>query len=83
MITSVRLPEEIEKKLEMLVEITGKKKSSFIIEALRDHLDDLEDYYIAADRFRNYDETECVTLAEMKKLYDMEDWVWKGSGKRI
>ena len=42
MITSVRLPEEIEKKLEMLVEMTGKKKSSFIIEALRDHLDDLE-----------------------------------------
>jgi RHH-type rel operon transcriptional repressor/antitoxin RelB len=73
MLTSVRIPDEMEQKLTMLVELTGKKKSSFIIEALKEYLEDLEDYYIAAERLRNLDETENVSLAEMMKRYEMDN----------
>lgn len=73
MITSIRIPDDMEQKLDQLVELTGKKKSTFIIEALRDYIDDLDDYYLSANRMRDYDETESVSLAEMMKQYDMEN----------
>jgi predicted DNA-binding protein len=73
MTTSVRLPEDLEKKLKALSALTGKKKSSFIIEALTDYLDDMGDYYSVAERMKNYDPTENVSLQKLKDLYDVED----------
>jgi RHH-type rel operon transcriptional repressor/antitoxin RelB len=73
MTTSIRLPEELEKKLTALSTLTGKTKSSFIIEALNDYIDDMEDYYVVAQRMRNYDPTENISLEKLKALYDVED----------
>ncbi|MFO1048595.1 MAG: type II toxin-antitoxin system RelE/ParE family toxin [Geminicoccaceae bacterium] len=47
---AVRLPEEIEARLTALAERTGRSKSFYVREAVREHLDDLEDYYLAVQR---------------------------------
>jgi len=44
---AVRLPEELERRLEALAKATGRTKSYYAREAIQEHLDDLEDIYIA------------------------------------
>jgi len=46
---SIRLPEDIDKRLDFLARQTGRTKAFFILEALAGRIDDLEDYYLAAD----------------------------------
>jgi len=45
--TSVRLPEDAEKRLDILAATTGRSKAFYIREAILEHLDDLEDLYLA------------------------------------
>jgi RHH-type rel operon transcriptional repressor/antitoxin RelB len=73
MSTSIRLPKDLELKLSALVKVTGKTKSRFIIEALTEHIADLEDYLVAAKRMRDYDPSESVSLKDLKARYEMED----------
>ncbi len=47
MSTSVRLSEEMENRLSQLSERTGRSKAYYIREAISEHLDDLEDVYLA------------------------------------
>jgi len=47
---AVRLPEEIEKRLAALAEATGRTKTFYVREAILEHLDDLEDLYLAEQR---------------------------------
>jgi RHH-type transcriptional regulator, rel operon repressor / antitoxin RelB len=44
---AIRLPEKIEKRLEKLAQRTGRTKTFYVREALLEHLDDLEDLYLA------------------------------------
>jgi RHH-type transcriptional regulator, rel operon repressor / antitoxin RelB len=46
--TSVRLPEEIERRLDALAEKTGRTKAFYIHEMILTHVDEMEDYYLAA-----------------------------------
>ena len=48
--TSLRLPDDIGKRLTELSKRTGRSKTYYILEAIREHLDDLEDLYIAERR---------------------------------
>jgi RHH-type rel operon transcriptional repressor/antitoxin RelB len=50
---AVRLPAEIEKRLDRLAKRTGRTKSYYVREALLSHLDDLEDIYIAEKRLED------------------------------
>jgi RHH-type transcriptional regulator, rel operon repressor / antitoxin RelB len=44
---AIRLPETIEKRLERLAKRTGRTKTYHAREAILQHLDDLEDIYLA------------------------------------
>ncbi len=44
---AVRLPENLEHRLEALAKATGRTKSYYAREAIKEHLDDLEDIYLA------------------------------------
>ncbi|MEH6643717.1 DUF6290 family protein [Vreelandella glaciei] len=44
---ALRLPTEIEERLEALAKATGRTKSFYAREAILEHLDDLEDIYLA------------------------------------
>lgn len=45
--TSVRLPDEIDARLDELARETGRSKDFYIIKALEEYLEDLEDLYLA------------------------------------
>jgi RHH-type rel operon transcriptional repressor/antitoxin RelB len=47
---SLRLPDEVSQRLDHLAELTGRSKTFYMIEAIREHLDDLEDLYLAEQR---------------------------------
>jgi RHH-type transcriptional regulator, rel operon repressor / antitoxin RelB len=47
---AVRLPQSIEKRLEKLARRTGRTKTYYVREAILEHLDDLEDLYLAERR---------------------------------
>lgn len=47
--TSIRLPEEVEKRLNFLASQTGRTKAYYLREIIERGIDDMEDYYLAAD----------------------------------
>jgi len=48
---AIRIPEEIEQRLENLAKRTGRTKTFYAREAILTHLEDLEDYYLAAETY--------------------------------
>lgn len=44
---AIRLPAEIESRLEALAQATGRTKTFYAREAILEHLEDLEDRYLA------------------------------------
>ena len=67
---SVRLPEEMEKRIERLAKSTRRPKSFFIKEALSNYLDDMEDYYEVLKR-KNDKERNLITLEELEKALEL------------
>ncbi len=49
---AIRLDSEIEKRLELLAKKTGRTKTFYVREAIVEHIDDLEDIYLATQRLR-------------------------------
>jgi len=47
---AIRLPPEIEARLEKLAKATGRSKTYYAREAIEEHLADLEDIYLAEKR---------------------------------
>jgi RHH-type transcriptional regulator, rel operon repressor / antitoxin RelB len=47
---ALRLPPEIEKRLDTLAKKTGRTKSFYAREAILRHIEDLEDYHLARRR---------------------------------
>lgn len=68
---SVRLPKELEKKLERLSKITKRSKSFFVKEALENQLEDLEDFYAALDRMSKSN-SKYYTTEEIEKSLNYE-----------
>ncbi len=50
---AVRLQPDIEKRFERLAKKTGRTKTFYAREAILQHLEDLEDYYLAASAAKN------------------------------
>ena len=46
----IRLPEEIETRLTELASRTGRTKTFYVKEAILEHLDEMEDKYLATSR---------------------------------
>ena len=44
---SIRLDEHLEARLERLARLTGRSKSFYVRQAIEDHIEDLEDAYLA------------------------------------
>jgi RHH-type rel operon transcriptional repressor/antitoxin RelB len=71
---AIRLPESIEKRLEKLARRTGRTKTFYVREAILEHLDDLEDLYLAEhtlERIRSGDE-QTIPLGDALKRHDLE-----------
>jgi len=44
---SIRLDDALESRLERLARLTGRSKSFYVKQAIEDHIEDLEDLYLA------------------------------------
>jgi len=51
-VLAIRLDPEIENRLALLAKKTGRTKTFYAREAILEHLDDLEDGYLALERLR-------------------------------
>ena len=71
---SLRLPDEVSRRLQQLADRTGRSKTFYMIEAIQEHLDDLEDLYLAEQRLIDLraGESETVPLDELMKRYGMD-----------
>ncbi|EFG2885881.1 TraY domain-containing protein [Escherichia coli] len=67
---ALRLPADIEKRLDDLARKTGRSKSFYAREAILEHLDDLEDMYLAQQRLN--DNPEFVELEEVMERYGVD-----------
>jgi RHH-type rel operon transcriptional repressor/antitoxin RelB len=65
-VLAVRLDPEIEKRLEALAERTGRTKTFYARRAIEAHLEDLEDFYLAEERMKDFREEEAIPLAQLK-----------------
>ena len=72
---AIRLPEGIEERLDILAKATGRTKTFYVREAILQHLDDLEDIYLAEKRYGAVlsGKVKSVSLKDVMKQYDMED----------
>lgn len=75
---AIRLPVEIEKRLEDLAKATGRTKTFYAREAILEYLDDMEDLYIAEQRAINIKsgKSKTITFDEVLKDYDLANWFW-------
>ncbi len=71
---SIRLPHEIENRLEKLSLQTGRSKSFYVKEAILEHLDDIEDVYLAEKRLEDIraGRTQTIPLQKVMKKYGMD-----------
>jgi RHH-type transcriptional regulator, rel operon repressor / antitoxin RelB len=72
---AVRLPSEIENRLQVLADATGRTKTYYVREAILEHLEDLEDYYLASEvleRVRKEQE-KTYSSADMRKDLGLEN----------
>jgi RHH-type rel operon transcriptional repressor/antitoxin RelB len=74
-VIALRLPPEIEERLEALAKATGRSKSFYVREALLEHLEEMEDAYLAAatlERVRLGKE-RVFTTEEVRKDLGLDD----------
>jgi RHH-type rel operon transcriptional repressor/antitoxin RelB len=71
---SIRLPEEIEHRLNELAARTGRSKTFYATEAILEHLDDLEDLYLAEQSLIEVraGRSETIPLEEVMRQYGIE-----------
>jgi RHH-type rel operon transcriptional repressor/antitoxin RelB len=71
---SLSLPDEVTQRLDHLAALTGRTQTSYMIEAIREHLDDLEDLYLAEQRLSDIHagKTRTVPLENVMKHYGLE-----------
>jgi RHH-type rel operon transcriptional repressor/antitoxin RelB len=72
---AIRLPEEIDKRLATLAKATGRTKTFYAREAILEHLDDLEDIYMAEQELADIHagRVKTIPLEEVMKKYGMVD----------
>ncbi len=72
---ALRLPPEIEARLDELAKRTGRSKSFYAREAILEYLDDLEDIYLAEKRLEELrrGESDTVSLTELMARYGVAD----------
>lgn len=67
---AIRLPDDVEARLNALAAKTGRTKTFYARQAILEHLDDMEDKYLAINRLENPGKR--WTLDEMEQDLDVD-----------
>jgi RHH-type rel operon transcriptional repressor/antitoxin RelB len=72
---SVELPEAVSARLNELAERTGRSKAEYVIEAVTEHLDELDDLTVAEQRMRDHlaGRSQSYSLDEVEKRLGLVD----------
>ena len=72
---AIRLPPEIEARLTELAKRTGRTKSFYAREAILNHLDELEDLYLAESRLEDLRQgrSGSIPLNDLLRRHGVED----------
>ncbi|MDQ3145286.1 MAG: TraY domain-containing protein [Pseudomonadota bacterium] len=70
---AVRLDDDTEKRLDRLAAKTGRTKTFYARAAIIAHLDDLEDFYLAEERIRDFRAGDAIALSELKAKLGLGD----------
>lgn len=75
MTVSIRLPDDLNSRLSNLAVQTGRSKTFYMLEALKAHLDDLEDVYLAERELEavRAGKSKTVPLEDVMKQYGLAD----------
>ena len=68
---AIRLPKEIEDRLELLARKTGRTKTYYAKQAILEYIDDLEDYYLAVARLEQ--NLPALSFEEMERRLGLAD----------
>ena len=70
---AIRLPDKIEKRLDRLAKRTGRTKTYYAREAIVQHLDELEDIYLAEKRLAEIraGRTKTIPLETVVRRYGL------------
>lgn len=71
---AARFPDALIERLDKLAKSTGRTKTFYMTEAIKTHLDDLEDLYLAEKRLIEFraGTTEATPLEDVMKQYGLE-----------
>ncbi len=69
--TSIRLDKDLDSRLTRLATLTGRTKSFYIRRLIEDHIDELEDRFIAEHRLEN--PAERMTSRDMRRDLGLDD----------
>lgn len=71
---AIRLPADVESRLDRLAQRTGRSKTFYAREAILEHLDDMEDLYLAEQQMTEIraGQLKAIPLEEVMKRYGME-----------
>ena len=74
-VLAIRLPAEVESRLDALAQATGRTKTFYVREAILEHLDDLEDMYLAEQRLIEVraGRSKSHTLEEVERSLGLAD----------
>lgn len=72
---SIRLPEDVENRLAVLAQETGRSKSYYVREAIIEKIDDMEDVYIAEKRLENIraGRSAVISSSELRKELGLDE----------
>mgnify|MGYP006304850137 CR=1 FL=1 len=72
---SVRIPKDIEERLNRLARRTGRTKTYYVREALIEHIDELEEIYLAKQVLEDIraGREKTVSLKEVMEKYGLDD----------
>lgn len=72
---SIRLPDDVSARLQSLAQVTGRSKTFYITQAIREHLDDLEDLYLAESRLIEIraGRSQTYTLEDVERSLGLAD----------
>ncbi|GAA6172659.1 DUF6290 family protein [Colwellia sp. KU-HH00111] len=68
---SLRLPSDVESRLNQLAETTGRTKTFYAKEAILRYLDDMEDTYIAINRLET--PSKRISLEDVENELSLDD----------
>ena len=72
---SLRLPDDVVDRLANLAKLTGRSKTFYMVEAICEHIEDLEDLYLAEQRLLDSraGKSMSLPLEEVMKVYGLEN----------